>query len=150
MIKVLMICHGNICRSTMAEFVLKDMVKKQGLSEQFIISSAGTSTDAIGSDTHYGTKQKLIEVGIPFEKRSARQVKSADYDNFDYLICMDENNLKNLNRIIHSDPQNKISLLLDFAGKHSNIADPWYTGNFDVAYDDIICGCSAFLNSVNK
>ncbi len=150
MIKVLMICHGNICRSTMAEFVLKDMVKKQGLSNEFIINSAGTSRDAIGSDTHYGTKEKLKEVGIPFEKRSARQVISADYDKYDYLICMDENNLQNISKIIPKDPQGKISLLLDFTGEHSDIADPWYTGNFDITYDNIIDGCTAFLKKVIK
>ncbi len=148
MLKVLMICHGNICRSTMAEFVLKDMVQKRGLAHKFLIESAGTSTEELGNDIHYGTKQKLQEVGIPFEKRRARQVKSEDYDKFDYLICMDKNNIRNLSRIVPEDKQGKISMLLNFAGRKDDIADPWYTGNFDATYNDVVCGCLAFLNKL--
>ncbi len=148
MIKVLMICHGNICRSTMAEFVLKDLVKKRGLDDNFVIASAATSRDEIGSDTHHGTKSKLRKEGIPFEKRSAVQVVKGDYDGYNYLICMDKNNLRNLARIITADPQNKISLLLEFAGENRDIADPWYTGDFDATYRDVVCGCEAFLRKV--
>lgn len=143
MIKVLMICHGNICRSTMAEFVLKDMTKKQGRESDFYIESAGTSREEIGNDTHYGTKEKLRQMGIPFTKRKARQVTKADYNKFDYLICMDKNNLRNLERIIGKDKENKVHFLLD-----RDIADPWYTGNFDKTYDDVVCGCTDFLNKV--
>ncbi len=150
MTKILMICHGNICRSTMAEFVLKDMVNKLGFSDNFVINSAGTSREELGSDTHYGTRQKLTEMNIPFSKRSARLVTKSDYNDYDYLICMDKNNVRNLMNIVGSDPLNKVSLLLDFAGSSSDIADPWYTGNFDTTYDDIVCGCEAFLKSIDK
>ncbi len=149
MIKVLMICHGNICRSTMAEFVLKDMVRKAKVDKNFIIESAGTSREEIGSDTHHGTKSKLREMNIPFKKRSARQVIKDDYLKFDYLICMDKNNLRNLSKIIGDDKDSKVSLLLDFCGTHRDIADPWYTGNFDTTYDDIKHGCESFLNQLN-
>ncbi len=148
--KVLMICHGNICRSTMAEFVLKDMVQKQGIADDFHIESAGTSREELGNDTHYGTKQKLRQMNVPFAKRQARQVTKADYDAFDYLICMDKYNLKNLVRIIGADTQNKVHLLLDFAKQSKDIADPWYTGNFDETYDDVVRGCNGFLNIVTK
>lgn len=143
--KVLMICHGNICRSTMAEFVLKDLVQKQGVSDQFHIESAGTSREELGNDTHYGTKEKLRQMGVPFAKRRARQVTKADYDAFDYLICMDKYNLRNLARIIGSDDENKVHLLLDFANDPADIADPWYTGNFDQTYNDVVRGCKGFL-----
>ena len=146
MTKILMICHGNICRSTMAEFVMKDMVNKTGLTDKYYIESAATSREEIGNDTHPGTKHKLTEVGIPFTKRKARQVTPKDYDEFDYLIIMDQNNLRNLNRIITDDPGNKVFKLLDFAGKNRDIADPWYTGNFDETYDDVVEGCQALLN----
>ena len=140
-----MICHGNICRSTMAEFVMKDMVRKAGLENELYIESAATSREEIGNDTHPGTKRKLTEVGIPYTKRRARQVTKEDYDEFDYLVIMDENNNRNLFRIIGSDPENKVSKLLDFAGKDRDIADPWYTGNFDDTYDDVVEGCEALL-----
>ncbi len=148
MTKVLMICHGNICRSTMAEFVLKDMVEKQGRADSFIIESAGTSAEEQGNDTHYGTKQKLSEAGIPFTKRRARRLTKSDYDKFDYLICMDKNNVRNLYRIIGNDPQNKVGLLLEFAGINRDIADPWYSGNFDETYNDVVMGCSAFIKQL--
>ena len=145
MTKILMICHGNICRSTMAEFVMKDMVRKAGLEDEYYIESAATSREEIGNDTHPGTKRKLTEVGIPYTKRRARQVTKSDYDEYDYLVIMDQNNLRNLNRIIGSDTENKVFKLLDFAGKNRDIADPWYTGNFDETYDDVVEGCQALL-----
>ncbi len=148
MIKVLMVCHGNICRSTMAEFVLKDMVKKLGREGEFVIESAGTSAEEQGNDTHYGTRQKLTEVGIPFTRRRARRLTRADYDKFDYLICMDKNNVRNLLRIIDADTQNKVSLLLEFAGINRDIADPWYSGNFDETYEDVVRGCRALLEVI--
>lgn len=145
MIKVLFICHGNICRSTMAEFVFKDMVAKAGLGDSFYIESAATSREEIGNDTHYGTKRKLDEVGIPYTKRKARQVTKQDYIDFDYLIIMDQENRRGLNRIINGDPEGKVFKLLDFAGLDRDIADPWYTGNFDDTYDDVVLGCEALL-----
>ncbi len=145
--KVLMICHGNICRSTMAEFVLKDLLKKYGRESEFEVYSAGTSRDAIGFDTHRGTKKKLSEKGISFTKREARQVVKHDYDSFDFLICMDKANIRNLAHIIGKDIDSKVCLLLDFTGEHTDIADPWYTGNFDITYDEVLRGCEAFLSN---
>lgn len=144
--KILMICHGNICRSTMAEFVMKDMVRKAGLEDNIYIESAATSREEIGNDTHPGTKRKLTEAGVPFTKRRARQVTKADYDEFDYLVIMDQNNYRNLFRIIGDDPEEKVYKLLDFAGKDRDIADPWYTGNFDDTYEDVVEGVDAFLD----
>lgn len=148
MTKVLFICHGNICRSTMVEFVFKDMVAKAGLGDCFYIKSAATSREEIGNDTHYGTKRKLDEVGIPYTKRKARQVTKQDYIDFDYLIIMDQENRRGLNRIINGDPEGKVFKLLDFAGLDRDIADPWYTGNFDDTYDDIVLGCEALLQKL--
>lgn len=149
MIKILFICHGNICRSPMAEFLMKDIVAKAGRSQDFFIASAATSREEIGNDTHRGTKAKLREVGVTFEKRSARQVTKRDYDDFDYLIVMDQENLQGLNRIIGSDPDGKVHRLLEFAGKERDIADPWYTGNFDDTYDDIMEGLVEFLKQID-
>lgn len=146
MIKILFICHGNICRSTMAEFLMKDMVSKLGREADFYIESAATSREEIGNDIHRGTKEKLREVGVPFTRHAARQVTKADYDRFDYLIVMDQENIRGMNRIIGSDPENKIYKLLEFAGKDRDIADPWYTGNFDDTYDDIMEGLAGLLS----
>lgn len=150
MIKVLFICHGNICRSPMAEYVMKDMVRKAGCEAEFEIASAATSREEIGNDIHRGTKAKLREQGIAFEKRQARQVTKKDYEEFDYLILMDRENKRGLSRIISADPYNKVHMLLSFAGKDRDIADPWYTGNFDETYDDVVTGCQAFLQSLAK
>lgn len=148
MIRVMFVCHGNICRSPMAEFVLRDMVTKQGRSEGFYIRSCATSTEEIGNPVHYGTRRKLAEVGISCEGKTAVQMTKADYEKYDYLIAMDENNIRNIMRIIKSDPENKVSLLLDFAGEHRSIADPWYTGDFDTTYKDVVKGCTAFLSTL--
>ena len=143
--RILFICHGNICRSPMAEFVMKDIVKKAGRESQFEIASAATSTEEIGRSLHPGAKRKLDEMGIPNERRRARQLTREDYDAFDYLICMDEWNVRNIMRIIRRDPENKVHMLLEYAGERREIADPWYTGNFDETYEDLIRGCTGFL-----
>ena len=150
MIKILFVCHGNICRSPMAEFVMKELVHRAGLSEQFLIESAATSREELGNDIHYGTRTKLREMGIPFSRRAARQITPADYDKYDYLIAMDDENLYYMNRCWANDPDSKIKMLLSFAGKDRDIADPWYTGNFDQTYEDILEGCTAFLKYLTK
>ena len=146
--KILFICHGNICRSTMAEFVLKDMARKKGLDWE--IDSAATSTEEIGNDTHRGTKAKLTERGISFTPRSARQMTKADYDHYDLLIGMDRYNMINMRRFYQNDPQDKLRLLLDFTDRGGDIADPWYTGNFDATYEDIEEGCTALIEKFLK
>ena len=145
MYKILFVCLGNICRSPMSEFVLRDMVEKQGRSDEFFIRSCATSTEEIGNPVHYGTRRKLAEVGISCEGKTAVQMTRADYDKYDYIIAMEESNIRNIMRIIKSDPLNKVSLLLDFAGEHRGIADPWYTGDFDTTYKDVVKGCMALL-----
>ena len=150
MIKVLFICHGNICRSPMAQYVFEDMVKKQGIADLFEIDSAATSREEIGNGVHHGTRRKLAEMGIPCGDHRARQVTKADYEYFDYLIIMDANNRRNLMRILGSDPEHKVHGLLDFSRRPRDIADPWYTGNFDVTYEDIAEGCTDFLQHVMK
>ena len=145
-IKVLMICHGNICRSTMAEMVLKHLVRQEYLEDHFFIDSAATSREEIGNGVHYGTRNKLAQVGIRCENHRAKQVTKADYDKFDYLIVMDTNNVRNMMRIIGNDPDQKVYKLLDFAGRPGqSIADPWYTDNFDETYDDVLAGCKGFI-----
>ena len=148
MIKVLFICHGNICRSTMAQFVFQDMVNKKGVADKFYIDSAATSREDIGNSTHWGTVNKLKKVGVPVLSHKAKQITKKDYDEFDYIIAMDSNNIRNINRLLNGDPEGKVSKLLSFAGSGRDIADPWYTGNFDVTYDDIVEGCTALLNKL--
>ena len=150
MTKILFVCHGNICRSTMAQYVLEDMVKNQGLEDLFEIDSAATSREEIGNGVHHGTRRKLAEMEIPCGDHRARQVTKADYEYYDYLLIMDANNRRNLLRIIGSDPQDKVHRLLDFSSDPRDIADPWYTGNFDVTYEDIAEGCRDFLQYVRK
>lgn len=146
MIRVLFVCHGNICRSPMAEFVLKDMVKKRGMADNFYIASTATSTEEIGNPVHHGTRNKLKQYGISVEGKCAVQLKKQDYEKYDYLIGMDQRNITNMKRIVGEDPLNKISRLLEFAGEYRDIADPWYTGDFDRTYEDILKGCHALLD----
>ncbi len=150
MTNILMICHGNICRSPMAEYVMQYMVEQKHLSHKYHIESAATSREEIGNDVHYGTKRKLAEVGIPCPRRAARQIIRADYDNYDYLIVMDQMNIRNLYRIIGSDPDHKVHRLLEFAGSDKDIADPWYTGNFDETYNDVVEGVTALIDKIES
>ena len=129
----------------MCEFILKDMIRQKGLEDEFYIESCATSTEEIGRSLQPGAKRKLDEMGIPNERRRARQLTREDYDAFDYLICMDEWNVRNIMRIIRRDPENKVHMLLEYAGERREIADPWYTGNFDETYEDLIRGCTGFL-----
>lgn len=148
MIKILFVCHGNICRSPMAEFVMKDMVNKAGLSQAFYIASAATSTEEIGNPVHYGTRNKLREVGISTAGKYAVQLTRQDYNKYDYLIGMDSANIRNMNRMLGGDPDGKIHKLLEYAGSQREIADPWYTGNFEETYSDVVEGCSALLEYI--
>lgn len=147
MTRILFICHGNICRSPMAEFILKDMVRQKGLEDEFTIESAATSTEEIGNDVYPPAKRELRAHGIPFERRGARQMTRRDYENYDLLIGMDHWNIRNMRRIAGGDPEGKIRLMLDFAGREGEeVADPWYTGDFTEAWNDILQGCSGLLD----
>ena len=145
MIKILFVCHGNICRSPMAEFVLKDMVNKRGLSNHFHIESAATSAEEIGNPVHYGTTRKLRQYGISTAGKYAVQMRRRDYEEYDYIIGMEYRNIRNIDRIIGSDPECKVHTLLEYSENPRDIADPWYTGNFERTYDDIVEGCEGFL-----
>lgn len=147
--KILFICHGNICRSPMAEFLLKDIVNKRGLADAFEIASAATSREEIGNPVHYGTRTKLAQFGISVAGKHAVQVTKRDYEHYDLLLVMDSNNICNLRRVIGEDTQNKVHLLLDYTErKGESIADPWYTGDFDVTYDDIMEGLAGLLQQL--
>lgn len=150
MLKILFVCHGNICRSPMAEFVFKDLVAKSDYAPEFFISSAATSTEEIGNPVHRGTRNKLAQFHISTAGKYAVQMKKSDYEKYDYLIGMDDWNIKNINRIIGQDPENKVHKLLDFTDNPRAIADPWYTGDFDKTYEDVKEGCEAFLEYLKQ
>lgn len=150
MTKILFVCHGNICRSPMAEFVMKKIVKDAGMENDFVIESAAVSSEEIGNDVHPETKEKLTQMNVPFAKRRARKITPADYDYFDLLIGMDVQNLYYMENAWNKDPNDKVKLLLTYAGKDRDIADPWYTHNFDDTYEDIVEGCTALFNSIVK
>ncbi|MBE5906741.1 MAG: low molecular weight phosphotyrosine protein phosphatase [Lachnospiraceae bacterium] len=145
MIKILFICHGNICRSTMAESLFTYMVRQRGIQEQFEIDSAATSREEIGNPPHHGTVAKLKEEGVPVVPHRARQMTKEDYKKYDYLIGMDSANIRNMSRIAGGDPEGKIYKMLTFAGKSDDVADPWYTGDFEATWRDIKEGLTAFL-----
>ena len=147
---ILFVCHGNICRSPMAEFVMKDLVRKAGLEDRFLIASKAARRDELGNDTHYGTKAKLRQMGVPFTKRRATLLDRSDYDAYDYLIGMDEENMRDMLRLFGGDPNGKIYKLLRFADEDRDVADPWYTGNFDETYEDVLKGCTALLRMIGK
>lgn len=145
MIKIMFVCLGNICRSPMAEFVFKNIVKQEHLSDKFYIASSATSSEEIGNGVHFGTIKKLNEMNVPVENRSAVKLVKEDYKKYDFIIGMEDYNIKNIIRIIGNDTDNKVHKLLDFSKNPRDIADPWYTGNFDKTYDDILEGCKYLL-----
>lgn len=150
MINILFVCHGNICRSPMAEFVLKDLVQKANLTPYFCIASAATSTEETGNPVHPGTRKRLAREGISCDGKYAVQLTRRDYDEYDYLIGMDNANLRNMKRMLGGDPEGKLYLLLGFAGRERDIADPWYTGDFDATYADVLEGCEALLDWLRR
>ncbi|WP_304507492.1 low molecular weight protein-tyrosine-phosphatase [Anaerotignum sp.] len=150
MIRVLFICHGNICRSPMAEFLFRDMLIKKRLSQIFFVASAATSREEIGNRIYPPAKEKLSSLGIDCSEKTARQVTKKDYQDFDYLLVMEAYNTKNLMGILGDDPKKKVYRLLDFSPRPRDIADPWYTGNFDITHTDIMEGLEAFLHFTLK
>ncbi|WP_318692555.1 low molecular weight protein-tyrosine-phosphatase [Treponema sp.] len=148
MTRILFICHGNICRSTMAEFVMKDLVRKSGRENDFFIDSKATSTEEIGNPPHPGTVRKMQQVGIPMNPHRASQMKKSDYEDFDLILGMDSWNIRNILKITGGDSEGKVHMLLDYTNHPRDIADPWYTHNFDETYNDVLEGCEALLNAL--
>ena len=147
--KILFICHGNICRSPMAEYVMKDLVKKAGLEGQFLIASAATSTEEIGNSVYPPARRKLAEHNISCQGHAARQLQSRDYSKYDLLIGMDNANIRNMRRICGGDPEEKIHLLMDYAGQPGKeVADPWYTGDFETTWQNVLSGCQGLLKAL--
>jgi protein-tyrosine phosphatase len=149
-IKILFVCHGNICRSPMAEFVMKEMVKNSGLQERIYIESAATSTEELGNPVYPPARKIMAQHGIDCKNKTARQITRADYDNFDYIVAMDEYNIRNMRRFFGDDPENKVSLLLSWANENREVADPWYTGDFEATWCDVNRGCKALLEQILK
>ena len=148
MTKILFVCHGNICRSPMAEFVMKDLVRKAGMEDVFCIASAATSTEEIGNPVYPPARRKLSEHGISCAGKTARQLRKADYEHYDYLVGMDSANFRNMQRICGGDPEGKISLLLDYTDHPGSVADPWYTGDFEATWQDVLAGCRGLLAEI--
>lgn len=148
MIKILFVCHGNICRSPMAEFVMKDMVRKAGLENQFHIASAATSGEELGNPVYPPARRKLAEHGIDCSGKTARRLRKSDYTQYDLLIGMDQANLRNMHRMCGGDPEGKLHLLLDFTNRPGNVADPWYTGDFEATLRDVEQGCQGLLQEL--
>lgn len=150
MIKILFVCHGNICRSPMAEFIMKDIVQKASRAADFHIASAATSTEEIGNGVHRGTREILSRYGISTAGKTAVQLRKCDYGSYDYLIGMDDWNIRNMKRILGEDPDHKVYRLLEFAGADGEIADPWYTGDFEATYRDVMAGCEGLLERIDS
>lgn len=144
--KILFVCHGNICRSPMAEFVMKHLVEERGLQDQFEIASAATSTEEIGNPVYPPARRKLAEHGIGCQGKTARQITMEDYHYYDLIIVMDRNNIRNLKRLLGEDKNHKISLLMDYTRRPGEVADPWYTGDFEATWQDVLEGCEGLLN----
>lgn len=148
--KILFVCHGNICRSPMAEFVMKHLVREAGLADKILVESKALHRDEIGSDTHRGTREVLRAHSIPFERRRATLMTAADYSAFDIIIGMDTENMNDLDRLTGGDPDGKVRRLLSYIGEERDVADPWYTGNFDITYRDVDAGCRGLLRNIAK
>ena len=149
-IKILFVCHGNICRSPMAEFVMKEMVKNANLQERIYIESAATSTEELGNPVYPPARRIMTQHGIDCKNKTARQITRADYDNFDYIVAMDERNIRNMRYFFGDDPEHKVSLLLSWANENREVADPWYTGDFEATWNDVNTGCQALLEQILK
>lgn len=147
---IMFVCHGNICRSPMAEFVFKDLLQKKRLEHQFTVASSATSREEIGHPVHPGTRKMLAQNGISCDGKTSLQFRKNDYDFYDIIVCMDAFNVRNLLRIIGTDPDEKVCKLLDFTGNSGDIADPWYTGDFDETYADVKAGCEGLLEHLLK
>ena len=150
MIKIAFVCHGNICRSPMAEFLFKDLVQKKGESEQFLVSSFATSPEEFGSPVHHGTRRILDRLNISCAGKRAELLRSTDYQKYDYFIGMDGRNLKNMERIFGGDKDGKIKMLLEYAGVYRDVADPWWTGDFERTYQDISLGVNALYEQLKE
>ena len=146
--KILFVCHGNICRSPMAEFVMRDLVQKRRLSHCISVASAATSTEELGNPVHPGTRRKLSEHGISCAGKTARQINRRDYEEYDLIVGMDEYNLRNMRRMLGGDPEGKLVKLLAFCGETRDVADPWYTSDFEQTWQDVLRGCTALLNEL--
>ncbi len=146
--KILFVCHGNICRSPMAEFVMKDLVKKAGREQAFQIASAATSTEEIGNPVYPPARRMLSRHGIDCTGKTARQLRAADYERYDLLIGMDQANLRNMRSMCGGDPEGKIHLLLDYTDHPGSVADPWYTGDFEATWQDVLAGCKGLLETL--
>lgn len=145
MTRILFVCHGNICRSTMAQFVMEELVRRAGREREFAIDSAATSSEELGNPPHHGTVAKLRREGIPVGGHRARRLRRAEYADWDHIIYMDAENARGIERILGEDPDGRVSRLLDWAGVGRDVADPWYTGDFDATYRDVLAGCEALL-----
>ncbi len=143
--RILFVCHGNICRSTMAQFVMEELVRRAGREGEFAIDSAATSSEELGNPPHRGTVAKLRAEGIPVGRHRARRIRRDEYDSWDHIVYMDAENAWGLSRILGADPEGKVSRLLDWTSRPGDVADPWYTGDFDATYEDVLAGCEALL-----
>ena len=148
MIKLLFVCHGNICRSPMAEFVMRDLASRSGMSARFHIESAATSAEELGNPVYPPARRKLREHGIDCAGKTARRLRQEDYDEYDLLIGMDKANIRNITRMCGGDPEGKIRLLMSYTGAEREVADPWYTGDFEATWRDVSAGCAALLDSL--